>query len=346
MTTESKDLYYYQPAALNKLSSELAKAFESMEADGNRYIKSATINTLLVVNSNYDKKEIEDLIYSLTLVHPNRIFLIVLDETLKEIKSEFSTRCHKISKNEHICSEVIRLFTSNINLSGLKSVIRANLITGVSTELILYEGVNPLDVCNQFAALSEQIIFTSSIFKNKFSDLNKLLQFDSLLIDLDWVKLSLWREQVKDLFNNPAAKEKLSELKQIEISYSGDKIQALFLAGWLMDRLSLEIVSNSGSKLTLSSKDLENLTMEIHDKKSSSSDGVTQLNFFFENKSEYIKFARSEVLSSEINLKEHIRATRPAENLNFLELLKRYFFIGESIINYKDSLSKALKLDI
>lgn len=344
MNTESKDIYYYQPAAIGELSSSLTKAFESMEADGNRYIKSATVNSLLVVSADYNKQEVEDLIYTLTLVHPNRAFLVVVDESCKEIRAEFSTRCHKISKSEHICSEVIRLFCSSSHFAQVKSILRANLMTGMPTELVLIEGRNPVEVYNQFGFLSEQVIFSTALFENNFSEIKTLLQYDPALIDLEWVKLGSWREPVKEAFKNSLAREKLSELRKIELTYSDAKHSALLLTGWMADRLGLDLKSKSGDKFTFKSRENTEILIELISK-SEALKGVSNVSFIFGNSNEYVKITRGDLMQTEINFKENVKTSRPFEDLSFAELLKRYFFIGESTINYRDSLSNALKLN-
>jgi glucose-6-phosphate dehydrogenase assembly protein OpcA len=338
-----KDIYYYQPTKTSELSASLAKVFENMEAEDNHYIKAATINSILVVDAGYDKNEIETLIDTLTLVHPNRAFLIVLDAAAPEIKAEFSTRCHKISKTDHVCSEVVRLIAPPAKLPQVKTILRGNLITGVQTELILYQEKGAAEIYKQVADLSDQILFSSSIFEKDFSDLRLLLESSQPLIDLEWVKLGVWRDQIKDAFQQTLAREKLSELNNVEIVFNEEKCPGLLLAGWIAARLSLRLKGKSGSRFTLISKDSKEVSLDLKAASGGQNRGINQVNFIFENNSEYIRVIRKDQLDTEINFKEQLRTTRPIENLNFTDLLKRYFFVGESTINYRDSLSLALK---
>ena len=331
MNGQKKDIYYYQSASVKDLSSELTKAMRGMEQDGDRYVKSGAVNTIFVVRGDYDREKTEDLINTFTLAHPNRAFLVVIDEEQQELKAEFSARCHKVSQNEHVCSEVIRLSAKEKNLTALKSVIRANLLTGMNTELVLFNGKNFLQEYENFAELSEQLIFTSADFADKFQDLSELLSSRLNLVDLEWIKLGTWRDQIKEIFDLPLARESLHELKAVNIIYSGSASSAKLLSGWIFDRL--RNAYNEPQRL------LYQIT-EGGDK-----DGLCSLTLSFQNSEDYIQINHADLLESEISLGVKIRTTRVIEDLSDNELLKRFFLVGESTCNYRSSLAGALKLD-
>ena len=341
--SENKDIYYYHPAKITELSSMLAEAYSSMEADGGKYVKSATINKIIVVPAGFNKSEIEELIYTLTLVHPNRTFLIVLDDNCNELEAEFSTRCHKVSKEDHVCSEVIRLYSHPDKISELKTVLRANLITGVNTELILTGELDPVQTYKQFGDLSEQIIYSSSSLKKNFSEIKKIIESDQVLVDLEWINIGEWRQQIKEAFASHALKEKIDKINRIELTHNNSLSSALLLAGWITYKLGFDYISGNKKQFNYLSKNGKKLELSIQEKEDKIK-SILGVVFKLEVPSEYISISISDTMNTDIYVNGHIRTTRPLENYNFIELIKRYYFVGDSTINYKPSLLAAYKL--
>lgn len=344
MNNQVKDTYYYQPTTVSGLGAALAQALEGLGGgDDSRYVKSATVNSILAVPTGTDSAATEDLINTLTEVHPNRTFLIVLDETNSEPKVELSTRCHKISQTEHVCSEVIRFTCSPAKLSAAKSIVRAHLLTGMPTELVLNEESGALQTYREFREIAEQVIFSSELFERDFQSLRQLLESEHNLIDLQWVAIGNLREQVKEVFDLPLVIQQIRGLRDVEISCGAQLSSALLIGGWIVDRLGMIPLRKNGDRLAFTSYEGQEVGMRII--KGGSANELSKLSFSFESGGS-INIEKRNMLETEININGQRRISRPIERLSYEDLVRRYFFIGESTSNYRSSLSHALKIDL
>jgi glucose-6-phosphate dehydrogenase assembly protein OpcA len=70
-----------------------------------------------------------------------------------------------------------------------------------------------------------------------------------VLADLEWARLTFWREPLAQIFDNPARTNKFSDFHTIEIIYSGEKVtaSAAYAAGWFAS-LSTAKVNVKGTK--------------------------------------------------------------------------------------------------
>jgi glucose-6-phosphate dehydrogenase assembly protein OpcA len=65
--------------------------------------------------------------------------------------------------------------------------------------------------------------------------LTKWQREGKLVADLQWTRLTPWREPLAHLFDDPARENKFASFRSLEIEHTEEQppIQALYLAGWL-----------------------------------------------------------------------------------------------------------------
>jgi glucose-6-phosphate dehydrogenase assembly protein OpcA len=70
--------------------------------------------------------------------------------------------------------------------------------------------------------------------KSAFTLISRLRREGRILADLEWARLTFWREPFAQIFDNPARTNKLSDFHTIEIVHTGDKVTpaAAYAAGW------------------------------------------------------------------------------------------------------------------
>ena len=82
-----------------------------------------------------------------------------------------------------------------------------------------------------------------------FELLAKWRNRDRIGADLEWTRLTPWREPIANIFDNPARENKFSSFRKIEIVHGGEKpgASALYAAGWLSAPYKAEVTFTKAS---------------------------------------------------------------------------------------------------
>ena len=348
--------YYYTPVSLNSISNALTKSLAGMGQGEDSFLRAGTINTIFAVPGDANASDVEDLILTLSMAHPNRTFVLMFDENKTGVTADFSARCHSVSKHEHVCSEVIRLHAPISQLASVLSVIRANLLTGLPTELYLYDSKIGLETLSSLSALSECLVFQSNIFEENFLKAKELLKRNNTLIDLEWVRIGGWREQIKDLCENPILLESIKNLSRITLGYvstssnSGVASSALLFAGWFISRLGGVVTERKEKEIEVTLSNSKNFSVVFQKLSQDLASNLSSIKIEISKNPSHeagvIELTRNlSQLSTNVELGDFLfRTRRPLEEENRASLMKKYFFIGESILNYEESLRGALAL--
>ncbi|MCO6429574.1 MAG: glucose-6-phosphate dehydrogenase assembly protein OpcA [Deltaproteobacteria bacterium] len=349
------EVFAYTPIPVGAIAKALSDNMPVPEGDEQHYVRAANVNTLMVVDAGYDSDDLESYLLTLSQVHPNRSFVIVIDQSRAEIGIEYSARCHAIGPKEHVCSEVIRLSAPSSSKEAVASIVRANLLTGMPSELCVYRPPKELSLVHQMAQLAEQVLFSSSDFENSLSALVPFLQENHLLVDLDWVKLGIWRDQIREVFDRPAWAARLADIERIEIRgespHKGSiPIGALLLGGWLANQMDYKIVSGKGSVFTLEATSGKRISLVLTGGDCGDSSKVKLVTLEFSAAhgapAGVVNMRRcgngSGRLETAVNLGEEFRFSKLFDDEDRNDLIMRYFFIGESTLNYPKSLRIAL----
>ena len=147
----------------------------------------------------------------------------------------------------------------------------------------------------------------------------RLLARPVQLVDLQWVWLGNWRAQIKSIFEKLAPRNLLKTLKRIELVGFDDKL----MAGWLVERLAVV-----GEKVELAY-----------------SQGTRALSFKFAGGESITLTENQHSLQATIEIGQAYRLVSALEPEDRLALIKRYFSVGESTVNYRAALGQALSLE-
>ncbi len=137
---------------------------------------------------------------------------------------------------------------------------------------------NPLFV--EMLQVADQIILDSAVFTAPIKNLGQLvseLRRESERLpfgDLNWARLTPWRELVAQFFDVPEHLTYLTQLNEIVLEYSagegGNPAQALLLTMWLATMLDWQVVSGSWERkgkdraLRLRNQEGHEIRVEIH----------------------------------------------------------------------------------
>lgn len=191
-------------------------------------------------------------IESITADHALRVICLFADKDAKEASADITGFCRLIDDGKmHICCEQITI-TAGINDIAELASAAAELITP-GLPVFLWWMCNSRigsDSYEDLVSLADKVIFDSAIpaasdnaFRDMTSqmDLHKNISFQ----DLNWHRITNWREALARLFDQQQYNPYLSEIKNIEIHYpqndTNGAYHSAYLAGWFQSRMGWRI---------------------------------------------------------------------------------------------------------
>jgi glucose-6-phosphate dehydrogenase assembly protein OpcA len=211
-----------------------------------------------------------------------------------------------------------------------------------------------------FYPIADLIIIDSELCWDDLSAMEELQVRSNMLVDLQWIGLSPWREQLKSVFDRPAVKNSLKQgrgaaLFDIQIKCGASEIaEPLLLAGWILTRLKLEPTGFGVGVFECIAQDggIARLKISRTAEKKSAIPGVQSLTIFLRESSADIQpddlrisiRRTGELLETEIHAGDIHKMSASLESQDLVEKLRRFFLIGESTANYPATLKAAIDL--
>ena len=344
----------YTATPLSKISSALDAAFSSLDRPGEQTLRSASANCIVLVPSPQLLPSSEKAVEVLSQIRPGRFFVLICDDTATSITAQVATRCHVISKSERSCSDVVRLTSSPEQWTAVPSIVRANLVTGVVTELYLMESIaqRPF-MLEGLSSVTDLIVVDSAMFDENLSQIQSLRTVTNSIVDLEWIAGAPWRDQLRNIFERPLVAARLPALESVAVTCAsgrGEQAPAvgLLFCGWLLSRLHLDPVAIGSSGYECRGSGMvKHINFDLRIVPGAGPRSAIQevLFTFSEPQGGTIKLSRAELLETVVNLGQHYRLTRPLEEESAISRVQRYFLIGESFKNYTESLRSGLLLE-
>jgi len=246
---------------LAELEQELTQLWK--EAEGGRgdsirpVIRACTMNLIVVTEDEKGADTLAAMVGEVTLEHPARIFLVVLDRRAKEasLNAWISARCAIPEPGqEQVCSEEITMVGRGTDVEKITSAVTSLLVPDVSTMLLWKTSIDASDpILRSLLAISDRALIDSS---EELVPLNALLAWRTLVHagigvatfgDLGWTHVTAWRAVIGRAFQPEEVRASLRALDGVTIEYSTSLVprhsgfsQGLLLMGWLADVLEWE----------------------------------------------------------------------------------------------------------
>ena len=242
---------------------------DNMRTAQNTNVRTSVLNLIISAPDLESAQHASKLLRDLSSMHLARVTIVILDNSEGASLSTWVTlRCFSVlSDLMRHCFEQTTVLASGSAVRAIANIIQPLL----KPELPVYLwwlGDPPSDdtVFNRLVALSSRVIVDSTSFFNPEQDmctLASLLQGspDSALSDLNWARLTPWRQLIAQFFDVAAYRPYLAGINSIEIAHaaapiatpmraeSGDvspnPARALLLAGWLKARLGWTLAEDT-----------------------------------------------------------------------------------------------------
>lgn len=297
-------------------------------------------------------------------LHPSRFFLVDLRPEHPELRASIGEPI-----GDSAGSQVIVFEGAPHHLPAICGLLRAHLLIGVQTELALLDGALLPEALSALLPLSNAVLIESHLFDHlggsgwgdgRAALFAELLNSELTTIDSSWLRLSALREEIRRAFDQRGLLDPSTiEIEYIPtVSYRGDPVSglptvAILLAGWCCSRLGAHrfVPTSVGGVAEFENGDKISISFvraELKDHAlGSASEGrgaeVVGLRLRCRNGGIKIHISNG-VLRTEVDAEVKSHSERSMEHESDTDRWRRYFLIGESVTNYRDSVMIALPL--
>ncbi len=245
-----------RPVAMAELEAQLSALWRAAAAEsGENAITRACALTLLVyVESEEAAREVSELVAALTRQAPCRAVIMVVEAGgPAELRAAISAHCHlPVGGDKQVCCEQATVYARGEALRDLAPAVLPLIISDLPAILWWRAGrFAPPAELEKVARVANRVIVDSARFADPTADLRNLwvkvqesAEQGVWLSDLNWTRLTPWRELIAQCYDDPERREALEGLSEVSIEFErrsvrkgAQEVQALLLAGWLASRL-------------------------------------------------------------------------------------------------------------
>lgn len=351
------DQYSYIPTEPAKISSALAKLFDSDGATKGAAAASQS-NLVMIASRQEEFDDIERIIDLISSVHPARIFVIWVKSEVTRIEAAVSARCHLASASNAVCSEVVRIIVPPRQINLVPSILRSSFVTGMHTELFIHTSQVAPELLSLLLPMMDTVLYDLQEFESNIESGFEFLKTNGKLIDLEWLRLWPWRDEIKVLFNMPTVQQFLPDLARIEIEShvrreGGTPVGGLLIGAWILNRLSAVPVAYGSRGFECRLPDGKTLQLAISSVAQSLKPSLSKLQIQFRiagaamtGEDAYIDLRREQQsLEAVVQLGQGFRTSRPLDDESQASVVKRYFQYGASLPRYPQVCRTASELE-
>lgn len=253
--------------SIQQVEDQLAH-FWRMSADNvrssqNVNVRTSVLNLVICVPTIEAAQQASTLVRDLSSTHVARVLLLILDKNAPDMVATWAT-----IRSFPVISDLTRHSFEQVTvmLQGSAVYSLTNIVSPLlkpDLPVYLWWLQDPPDEQRLFeslATLSDRLIVDSASFTKPEASIRALsslvhLSTNSAISDLNWGRLTRWRELVAQFFDSSEYTPYLSGLNSIDIEHSmspdtdttPNATSALLLAAWLKTRLGWGVSSDNGS---------------------------------------------------------------------------------------------------
>jgi len=246
-----------RPAQVAELEAELSALWRSAAegpepaAADHAVIRACALNLLVYVESEEEGREVSNVVSQVTLQNPCRAIVMIAEPTSSRtgLTAWISAHCHlPVGGEKQVCSEEISVAASGEAVADLPSVVVPLTVSGLPVYLWWRAGrFQPLHHFDQILRISDHVFVDSARFSDPPTDLSSFAaqvgKSDIAFSDLNWTRLTPWRELVAQCFDSAELRPCMERLAEVRVEYEPERHggsglgRALLITGWLASRL-------------------------------------------------------------------------------------------------------------
>lgn len=229
---------------------------EASREDREAIVKACLLNLIIFSRERLPEKEQEELLSQIASHHPSRILVISECSETEAVAAQIEVRCHGMSGNRRqVCCEVIRISIDRASMRAIPSLVRSLAISDLP--IVLWWKTTPQledELFNDLSSIADRTIINTSesdFGRDELIALARRLGNEhwTHLTDLNWSRLTPWRQAVAEFFDPPNDPVHLESIRGVQINYLIEEskqgplpLRPLLAAAWLGSRLDWKVI--------------------------------------------------------------------------------------------------------
>lgn len=235
-----------QPETILRELSELWVSLgKEVEPGPSGVLRACAMTFIATTDGSEDPSDVWATIAALMPEHPSRAIVIRFHQgSERELSSRVFSQCWMpFGHRRQICCEQIEITASDASLPDLAPVILPLAVADLPV-ILWCRGARLFQLAEfpQLAKVAHKLVLDSAEFAEPAAILGRfeaLIDSGHPLADLEWTRLTRWREMVSQVFENRNYLARLPEVRKIRIAFAGKSApgSAYYLAAWLLNCL-------------------------------------------------------------------------------------------------------------
>jgi glucose-6-phosphate dehydrogenase assembly protein OpcA len=240
------------------LERELRELWERMAskkpgAEQEAVTRACVHNLIVYAPGEKSDAEVNSVVAEITVQNPGRVFILLADPASKNDRTNawVSAQCYRTAgKREQVCCEQIMLRAEGEAVREVPMILAPLIIPDMPVFLWWRSKMEEGTILKDLLESADRVIIDSALNAGGYHEIRKSSEVLKAAIDecafsdLDWARLTFWRDLVARLFDSPDARKQLPEMNRVEIQAAEPmSYQPLFLASWLASRLDWKFSS-------------------------------------------------------------------------------------------------------
>ncbi len=246
-----------RPVGISELETQLSELWRSAAAgEGTTapVTRACALTLFIYVESPEAARKVTGIVAEVTRQNPCRAILLIAqpNEQPPGVSAWISAHCHlPVAGEKQVCSEQITIQARGAAVANLPHVVLPLTISGLPTYFWWRSGgFDAPESFDQILRVTNRVLIDSGRFTRPDQDFARLaarlreLPSDLSVSDLNWSRLTPWRELIAQCFDSPRTRPYLDQLREVRIEFERQSVrretqhaQALLLVGWLAGRL-------------------------------------------------------------------------------------------------------------
>ncbi len=234
-------------ASIEEVNSALEKLRKESQYSATR---TAVVNLIALANNVHEANLVKKTIRELGSHHPGRTIIITLDQNIVDSslpKGRFEANvCLFTSQigGKNYWSEEVSLNIGGTLQHNLNSLVESLLVSDLPIALWRVSGAitleeNLIDVSNVILIdTKDGGDKQSGLYNPSLALISNLFSKKTPVVDLSWIRLTIWRQLFAGLFNSSEFRDFLNDIEQVNIC--GKEGPRRLLGGWIVHSLDLD----------------------------------------------------------------------------------------------------------
>ena len=222
---------------------------EDATAAGNGVLRACAMTLVIATGERDDPQSLGETIADLMPQHPSRVIVLRVSAAAgNALESRVFAQCWRpFGRRQQICCEQVEITASPSRFADLPKLILG--LTVPDLPVVLWArgviiGEHP--EFHQVLGLPDKVIVDSSHFDEAMKGLENIRALNRMgwnIADLEWTRLTPWRENVSHIFDDPRNLPFLGRIERARISHSGETppVSAHYLRNWLARTLPAQV---------------------------------------------------------------------------------------------------------